>query len=91
VAAGLIRQSIIYAKLVIFLTIYAKFSESSYKKVFKKQTIVPWLTEHDDVINITSLPAPRGGVFCYSARRWTKSWVWNPRKRTPHVFCGGGV
>jgi len=43
-------------------TISAKFGES--KKVFKKQKIIPWLTEHDDVINITSLPAPGGGIFC---------------------------
>jgi len=37
-------------------TIYAKLGESSCKKVFKKQKIIPWLTEHDGVINITSLP-----------------------------------
>jgi len=34
--------------------IYAKFDESSCKKFFKKQKIIPWLTEYDDVINITS-------------------------------------
>jgi len=44
-------------------TIYAKFDESSCYKVFKKQKIIPWLTEHDDVINITSLPAPGSGIF----------------------------
>jgi len=45
-------------------TIYAKFGESSYKKVFKKQKNIPWLTENDDVINITSLSVPGGGIFC---------------------------
>jgi len=45
-------------------TIYAKFGESSCKKVFKKQKIMPWFTERDDVINITSLPAPGGGISC---------------------------
>jgi len=45
-------------------TIYAKFGESSSKNVSKKQNIIPWLTEHDDVINITLLPAPGGGIFC---------------------------
>jgi len=39
-------------------TIYAKFGKSSCKKVFKKQKIIPWLTDHDDVINIAALPAP---------------------------------
>jgi len=34
-------------------TIYVKYVESSYKKVFKKQKIIPWLTENDDIINIT--------------------------------------
>jgi len=43
-------------------TTYAKFGKISLKKVFKKQKIIPWLTEHDDVINITSLPAPGGGI-----------------------------
>jgi len=45
-------------------TIYAKFGEISCKKVFKNQKIKPWLTEHDDVINITPLPPPGGGIFC---------------------------
>jgi len=45
-------------------TIYAKFGAGSCKKAFKKQKIIPWLTEHDDVINITSLPAPGGGRLC---------------------------
>jgi len=45
-------------------TIYAKFGESSSKKVFVKQKIIPRLAEHDDVINITYLPAPLGGIFC---------------------------
>jgi len=43
-------------------TIYAKFGESSCKKVFKKQKIIPWFTEHDEVINITPLPSP-GAAF----------------------------
>ena len=41
-------------------TIYAKFGESSCKK----QKTMPWLTEHDDVINIASPPASWGGIFC---------------------------
>jgi len=45
-------------------TIYAKFGESSCKKAFKKQKIVPWLTEQDHVIKITPLPTPGGGIFC---------------------------
>jgi len=44
-------------------TIYAKFGESSCKKAFKKQKIIPCLTEHDDVINMLSLPSPGGGIF----------------------------
>jgi len=34
-------------------TIYVKYVERSCKKVFKKQKIMPWLTEHDDVVNVT--------------------------------------
>jgi len=45
-------------------TIYAKFGESSCKKAFKKQNIIPWLAEQDDVINITPLPTLGGGIFC---------------------------
>jgi len=59
-------------------TIYAKFGEKSSIKVFKKQKIIPWLTEHDDIINITPLPASGGGIFCESQgrqivllRRWS--------------------
>jgi len=37
-------------------TIYAKYGESPCKKVFKKQKILAWLTEHDDVTIITPLP-----------------------------------
>jgi len=44
-------------------TIYANFGESSCKKVFKKQNIILWLTDHDDVINITPLPPPGGTIF----------------------------
>jgi len=47
--------------------IYAKFGGNSCNKVFKKQKIIPWLTEHDDVINITALPAP-GAAFSVRAR-----------------------
>jgi len=47
--------------------IYAKFGESSCKKVFKKQKIIPWLTEHDGVIHITPLPQP-GAAFSARAR-----------------------
>jgi len=44
-------------------TIYTKFGESSWKKVFKKQKIIPWLAEHDDVMNIIPLSPPGGGIF----------------------------
>jgi len=37
-------------------TIYAKFGDSSCKKILKKQKILPWFTEHDDVTTITALP-----------------------------------
>jgi len=37
-------------------TIYAKFGESSCKKVFKKLKILPWLPENDDVTTTTPLP-----------------------------------
>ena len=48
-------------------TIYTKFGKSSRQIAFKKQKIIPWLTEHDDVINITSLPAPGGGrLYSYA-------------------------
>jgi len=43
-------------------TMYAKFGASNFKKVFKKNIL--WLTEDDDVINIISLPALGGGIFC---------------------------
>jgi len=45
-------------------TIYAKFGEKSCIKVFKNQKIIPWLSEHNGVINITPLPASGGGIFC---------------------------
>jgi len=45
-------------------TIHAIFGERSCQKVFKKHKIIPWLTEDDDIMNITSLPAPGGGIFC---------------------------
>jgi len=45
-------------------TIYAKFGEKSCIKVLKKQKIIPWLTEHNDVINIAPLPASGDGIFC---------------------------
>jgi len=44
--------------------IYAKFGEKSCIKVFKKQKIIPWLTEHNDVIKITPLLASGSGIFC---------------------------
>jgi len=34
------------------------------QKGLQKQKITPWLTEHDDVTNITSPPALGGGIFC---------------------------
>jgi len=45
-------------------TIYSKFGESSCNKAFTKQNIIPYLAEQDDVINITLLPTPAGGIFC---------------------------
>jgi len=30
----------------------------------QKQKITPWLTEHNDVTNIISLPALWGDIFC---------------------------
>jgi len=64
--------SCIYALGMVFgeikqSKIYAKFGGNSCNKVFKKQKIIPWLTEHDDVINITALPAP-GAAFSVRAR-----------------------
>jgi len=34
------------------------------QKCLQKQKIMPWLTEQDDVINITLPPPPGGGIFC---------------------------